>query len=118
MPGLEAPLQILQPPVGAVVAIGGTATFTVVAVGSGVLTYQWQTTDHAIALASGFKPLPGAEGDGFWTIVGATSPSFTTPVLGASDNGGSFQCLITNTITTPQILFSEAMTVPVYVLVH
>ncbi len=118
MPGLETPLQIIQQPLGQSVSIGATATFTVVVVGSGVLAYQWQTTDHDIALASGFHPLPGAEIDGFWTIVGATSASYTTPTLSASENGAAFQCLISNTLTTPQILFSEAMTIPAVLLVH
>jgi hypothetical protein len=118
MPGLEAPLQIVQQPLGQSVSSGSTATFVVVASGSGILTYQWQTTDHAIALASGFHPLPGAEVDGFWTIVGAVSASYTTPTLAVSDNGAQFQCLISNTLTTPQSLFSEAMTVPAVLLVH
>lgn len=118
MPGLEAPLQIVQQPLSQSVSVGLTATFTVVAIGSGVLTYQWQTTDHVIALASGFHPLPGAEFDGFWNIVGATGLSYTTPTLQASDNGAQFLCLISNTLATPQILFSEAMTVPAVLLVH
>lgn len=129
----ESPLVITQQPSNQIVIHGSMATFIVLVQASGVLTYQWQTTDHAISTASGFVPLPGAEADGFWNIVGATSASYTTPVLATSDNGFQFICQITNTQTimqsiggvnvtgvpqqTQQVLFSEMFTVPAYVLV-
>lgn len=122
----EFPLQILQQPQDQSVAHGSTATFTISAQGNGVLTYQWFTTDHAIAKASGFVPLPGAEVDGFWMIVGATAASYTTPVVVVSDNGFQFRCLVINTETisqriggvnvtatpqqTQQVLFTETFT--------
>lgn len=129
----QFPLQITQQPRNQSVSHGSTATFTVSVKAGGVITYQWMTTDHAIALASGFVPLPGAEQDGFWKIVGATSSSYTTPTLAVSDNGFQYICLITNTQTiaqsvggpnvtnnpqqTQQVLFTESFTQPAILLV-
>ena len=95
----EFPIQFTQQPQNQSVVHGSTATFSVAAIGNGVLTYQWFTTDHAISKASGFTPLPGAEAevDGFWQINGAQSASYTTPSLSVSDNGFQFVCLVTNT---------------------
>jgi hypothetical protein len=135
----EFPVVLITSPSNQQASVGQMATFTVVVDGGGVVTYQWQTTNHRIALLSGFVPLPGAEGDGFWTIVGATSSSFTTPILQSSDTGTQFQCLVKNSNTvlqsignltnlqthgvsapfiTPQQLFSVLMTQPAILLVQ
>jgi beta-galactosidase len=135
----EFPVVLITSPANQQASVGGTATFTVVVDGGGTVTYQWQTTNHRISLLSGFVPLPGAEGDGFWTINGATSASFTTSILQASDTGSQFQCLVKNSntvpqsvgnltlfqthgvsapFTTPQQLFSVLMTQPAILLVQ
>lgn len=57
---------------------GNTATFTVVA--SRATSYQWQLDS----------------GGGFSDISGATSASYTTPVLGLSDDGNVYRCIATN----------------------
>ena len=54
---------------------GGTAAFVVLATGD-YITYQWQKS--------------GAD------IVGANSPSYTTPVLSYADSGAKYTCVISN----------------------
>ena len=58
---------------------GQTATFSVGATGSPTLSYQWQKNGAPIA--------------------GATSTSFTTPVLAAVDNGSSYSVVVTNPVS-------------------
>lgn len=57
-------------------AVGGTATFSVVANGTSPFTYQWRKNGS--------------------NISGATNPSYITPVLTLSDNGNTYSCFITN----------------------
>ena len=68
--------SITQHPADQVVFENETATFDVVAAGPGPLSYQWQR-------------------DGI-DIVGATSATYTTPATTPSDNGATFQCLVSN----------------------
>ena len=87
-PPATATLSVVTPaapaittqPLAQVVAVGQTATFSVVASGSPTLSYQWT--------------LNGAN------IAGATGSSYTTPVLGLSDSGGTLQVLVSNPVTT------------------
>jgi immunoglobulin I-set domain protein len=58
------------------VTVGQTATFSVVAMGTAPLSYQWQ---------KGTTPIPGA-----------TSASYTTPATLSSDNGSQFQVVVNN----------------------
>ncbi len=73
---LEDGPSIVQQPENATVNVGQTATFSVVAVGSGTLSYQWQRNSAVI---------PGAD-----------SPTYTTPPVTAGDNGALFRCVVTN----------------------
>lgn len=132
----EIPVKIVQEPLGQSVSVGQTATFSVSVSGGQNVSYQWRTTNHRLSLASGFNPLPGAEVDGFWDIVGATSSSYTTPALQLSDNGTQFVCAIKSqnpvpqsvgrlnifgayqAFTTPQQLVSQLSTQPVVLTVH
>ena len=57
--------------------IGTTATFTVVAGGTGPFTYQWQKNGTA--------------------ITGATSASYNTPSTSAPDNNAVFAVVVANT---------------------
>jgi hypothetical protein len=68
--GSQPPVITTQPQ-SQVVMSGGTATMTVVAGGSGTLTYQWYA---------------GLSGDVSNPIGGATSSSYTTPALVAAAN--------------------------------
>ena len=68
--------SILTQPSNQAVAPGQVATFSVTANGSSPLAYQWQK--------------------GSATISGATSPTYTTPATTTSDNGSSFQVVVTN----------------------
>jgi hypothetical protein len=67
---------ITTQPTGKTVAVGQTATFSVVASGPGTLTYQWSKNGAAIA--------------------GATAASYTTPAATAADNGAQFTVAVTN----------------------
>jgi glucose/arabinose dehydrogenase len=60
---------------------GQTATFTAVASGTPTPTLQWQR-----------RPSGGSFAD----IGGATSGSYTTPVLTNADNGAQYRCVATN----------------------
>ncbi len=68
------PPLVVTPPANVAVAAGGTASFTVEAIGA--VTYQWIRNGVAIA--------------------GATGPTYTTPALAATDNNAAFQVNMSN----------------------
>ena len=68
------PPTITSQPRGVTVAVGQKATFTVVATGTAPLTYRWKKNGE--------------------TIEGATSASYTTPAVEASDNGAAFYVVV------------------------
>src|SRR5690349_9362926 len=68
--------SIATQPQNASVVMGQTATFSVVAIGTQPLSYQWQKN--------------GAN------ISGATSASYTTPAAVAGDNGATFRVIVSN----------------------
>ncbi|HEY6484745.1 MAG TPA: immunoglobulin domain-containing protein [Steroidobacteraceae bacterium] len=70
------PPSITSQPSSTSVTVGESATFTVVAAGTAPLSYQWKKSGSAIS--------------------GATSASYTTPATSASDNGATFQVVISN----------------------
>ena len=67
---------ITTQPTSKTVAVGSTATFSVVASGTGTLTYQWRKNGTAIS--------------------GATAASYTTPAATAADNGAQFTVAVSN----------------------
>jgi beta-galactosidase len=67
---------ITTQPAGKTVAVGQTATFSVVASGAGTLTYQWSKNGAAIA--------------------GATAASYTTPATTAADSGAQLTVAVSN----------------------
>ncbi len=73
---VNVPPSITSPPANQTVIVGQTATFSVIAAGTAPLTYQWQ---------EGTTPIPGA-----------ISASYTTPVTASTDNGETFQVVVTN----------------------
>lgn len=77
----SAPVIIVQPsPI--VVNLGTTATFSVNAVGTGTLTYQWKR--------------------GTQNIPGATAAAYAVPSASLNDDGAQFSCVVTNTLgSTP-----------------
>lgn len=79
-PGVQTAPEIATQPQSANVAPGQTATFSVVATGSQPLSYQWRR-------------------DGV-DIAGATTASYTTPALGATDNGSSFTVIVSNGVSS------------------
>ena len=75
---VNVPPTISGQPVSQAVVVGQTATFSVVATGSGTLNYQWKKNSVAIS--------------------GATSSSYTTPATLATDNGATFAVTITSAL--------------------
>jgi len=91
------PPSITTQPANQSVTAGQTATFTVLATGTGPLSYQW--CRDAVA------------------ISGATSSSYTTPATSTSDNGAQFTVVVSNsagstTSNTATLLVNAAPVVP------
>lgn len=72
---VNVPPSITTQPVSQTVTAGQTATFSVVATGSGTLSYQWKKNGTSIG--------------------GATAASYTTPATVAGDNGSSITVTVT-----------------------
>ncbi|WP_147292911.1 beta-1,3-glucanase family protein [Dyella psychrodurans] len=87
----EAPV-IIVPPVNVATTSGYTATFSVVASGSGTLSYQWSDVNGPIA--------------------GATSATYTTPATTSANNGDTYTVTIANSVgsvtSTPVTLSVDA----------
>ena len=75
-PAGQVPPSITMHPANQTVAVGQSATFSVSATGSTPLAYQWQRNGV--------------------NIPGATSSSYTTGPVAASDNGAQFRCVVSN----------------------
>ncbi|WLT32291.1 kelch repeat-containing protein [Geothrix sp. PMB-07] len=73
-------LSITTQPASQTVLEGQTATFSVVAAGTGTLTYQWERDGVA--------------------ITGATSASYTTPATVLADSGAAFRVSVTDATNT------------------
>ena len=73
---VNAAPSISSQPTGQTVNAGQSATFSVAALGTGTLTYQWKKGGNAIS--------------------GATSASYTTPATVASDSGSQFTVTVSN----------------------
>jgi len=74
---LNLPPAITSQPANQIVNVGSTASFTVVATGTGSLTFQWSRNGT--------------------TISAATSASYTIPAVTTGDNAKSFTVKVTNT---------------------
>lgn len=80
------PPTIIVQPTGQTAAVNGTATFTVVATGSGTLTYQW----YRVPYSANQRVTAG-------TIVpGATSSTYTTSTTAQSDDGDEYYVVVMN----------------------
>jgi hypothetical protein len=71
-----SPPSITTQPSNQTVTAGQTATFTVIASGSGSISYQWQKDGASIS--------------------GATAASYVTPPTTSADNGSQFQVIVSN----------------------
>ncbi len=69
--------SISTPPTNQTVAVGNTATFSIVASGTSPLSYQWQKNNSDIS--------------------GATSATYITPATTMGDSGSTYRCRVTNT---------------------
>lgn len=76
-PALPAVPVISTQPQNITVAVGETATFSVLASGVGPLSYRWQR-------------------DGVDIVPAATGPSYTTPAATGADDGAEFRVIVTN----------------------
>ena len=72
---IPTPVTFTTQPNSLTTAVGYTATFSVVAAGSGPLTYQWKKNGTAISAA--------------------TASSYTTSTLALSDSGSIYTCVVT-----------------------
>jgi len=75
-----AAVTITTPPANQTAYVGQTATFSVVAGGSPTLTYQWKKNGTS--------------------LDGATSATYTTPVLAAGDNEASYSVVVSNPVNS------------------
>lgn len=75
-----APLSIVVQPANQTVSAGSYVMFSVVASGTGPLTYQWAETFEALTT----------------NINGATDSAYLTGATGAGDNGDQFFCVVTD----------------------
>ncbi len=75
-------VTITTQPGSTTVNAGQTATFTTAASSNPTATVQWQISTDG--------------GTTFSNIPGGTSTTYTTPVMGAGDNGDEFQAIFTN----------------------
>ncbi len=91
------PPTVTSQPLNQTVSVGQKATFSVIAIGTAPLTYQW---------------LRQEAGGGAWANVGTNSPTYTTDPARAADNGAKFQCLVTNTVGS--VLCHEAILIIEY----
>jgi hypothetical protein len=77
MPAPQAP-NITAEPANQTTRVGQTATFSITAVGTAPLSYQWSKNGAAIS--------------------GATGSSYTTPIAVPGDNGATFAVIVTNSV--------------------
>jgi hypothetical protein len=89
--------SITTQPANQTVTAGQTATFSVIAIGTAPLSYQWQ--------------LNGTN------ISGATAANYTTPVTTTADSGEQFRVLVSNSVgsvvsTVATLTVSAAATAP------
>ncbi len=90
-PAGQMPPVIVQPPTDQTVGVGQTATFSVSANGTPLLSYQWQRNSV--------------------NIPGATAATYTTPATTLSDNGALYRCIVTNSFNPPATSSAATLTV-------
>lgn len=81
--GATSPPVIKTDPVGKTICLGTSASLNIAAVGTGTLTYQWQTADSYIGPYTNVT-----------TGSGGTSANYTTPVLSTTRY---YRAVVTNT---------------------
>lgn len=84
-------LKITTQPASQSVLAGQTATFSVTATGTGILSYQWLNSGVA--------------------ITGATSASYTTPATVLADDGSIFTVVVSDTFGTSETSTGATLTV-------
>ncbi|MCI0540466.1 MAG: hypothetical protein L0Z50_35125 [Verrucomicrobiales bacterium] len=100
-------ILVNKQPADVIVGTGGTATLTVDASGSAVVTYQWQ------------KAAPGSSA--FTDVAGATSTSITTGALTPADNGTKYRATLSipgKSVTTREALVTVDVEPPKIITVN
>ena len=92
------PIAVIAQPQDTLAVVNRTATFSVISNDPTNALYQWQWK--------------GAGAADFSDIPGATSASYTTPLLVAADNASQYRCRVYRT-TSPSSVFSNAATLTV-----
>lgn len=90
--GMFALLKILRHPSGVTCTTADSATFTVTAMGSGDLLYQWQ---YKSADDDGYTNFAEGENDGF-SVSGATANSITISAFTAEVSSMQIRCAVTD----------------------
>jgi hypothetical protein len=90
------PPTIITQPTGQTATVGGTATFSVTASGSGTLTYQWYRV--AFSSTEGSIPTAGV------AITGATGSTYTVPASETeqSNDGDNYYVIVLNAYGSAQ----------------
>ncbi|MCC6319823.1 MAG: immunoglobulin domain-containing protein [Phycisphaerales bacterium] len=83
--------QVVQGPVTRRVRLGETVVFSVIATGTGPLTYQWMLRDLTTPCCDIYLDVVDAPG----RVTGATTPTLTISNVAASD-GNSYLCVVRN----------------------
>ncbi len=96
--GLVTPTRILVPPASAQVVVGGSTSFTVVALSSARLTYQWFFAGN---------PIEGATGPTY-QVVGAQPSSAGTYTVQISNQAGSIITASAALLVVPATLSAES----------
>ena len=89
-PTAAAPPTVPMPPASLTVNAGTPATFFAGAIGSSLISFQWQRRSVGDA--------------GFTAIAGATTPTYRLDLAGNADDGAEFRCLVSSpagAVTSP-----------------
>src|ERR1700692_2554729 len=79
-PPPNSPVMIETQPASATIPLGSTGTFTLLVGGTPPFTYQWNKNGEA--------------------VTGATSATYTTPLIESSDNGTQYTVTVSNSVNS------------------
>ncbi len=105
--GISGAPQIVTQPTAQYAHVGGSATFTVSAVGSSSLSYQWSFNGSPISGATGasytIASVQASDGGNYTVTITDADGSITSSVVTLSVNTGSSAARLTNISTRAQV---------------